>query len=57
MGTIHLNRELEKTFEQMLMIGIVKTLRDEAMLSDAQLNLVIQRIENKPTYTSQNMAV
>lgn len=57
MGTIHLNREQEKTFEQMLMIGIVKTLRDEAMLSDTQLNLVIQRIENKPTYTSQNMAV
>ena len=54
---IQLNKEQQKAFEQMLMIGIVKTLKEEGLLSDVQLNSAILKIEKRKTYTSQKIAV
>ncbi len=54
---IHLNQEQQKAFEKMLMIGIVKTLKAEGMLSDVQLNSAILKIEKQKTCTSHKIAV
>lgn len=43
---IKLNGDQQKAFEKMLMIGIVKTLKEEGMLSDKQLISAISKIRN-----------
>ncbi len=54
---IQLNQEQQKEFERMLMIGIVKTLKDEGTISDVQLNSIISKIEDQKICTSKNIAV
>lgn len=54
---IRLNQEQQKAFERMLMVGIIKTLKDEGMLSDVQLNSAILKIESQKTCTSKKIAV
>jgi len=54
---IRLNQEQQKAFERMLMVGIVKTLKYEGMLSDVQLNSAILKIEKQKTCTSKKIAV
>lgn len=54
---IYLSQEQQKAFEKMLMIGIVKTLKEEGMLSDVQLNSAISKIEKQNTCASYEAAV
>ena len=54
---INLDKNQQNTFERMLMVGIVKTLKDEGMLSDVQLNSAILKIQEQKTCTSKKIAV
>ena len=54
---INLDKNQQNAFERMLMVGIVKTLKDEGMLSDVQLNCAILKIEIQKTCTSKKIAV
>lgn len=54
---IHLTQEQQYAFERMLMVGIVKTLNNEGLLSDVQLNSAISKIEIQNTCTSSKIAV
>lgn len=54
---IRLTQEQQNAFERILMVGILKTLNDECLLSDVQLNSAISKIEKQKTCTSQKIAV
>jgi len=54
---IHLSQEQQDAFQRMLMVGIVKTLNEEGLLSDVQLNSAILKIESQKTCTSKKIAV
>lgn len=43
---IHLDKELQLEFEHILMIGILKTLKEEELLTDMQLHSAISKLEN-----------
>lgn len=47
----------KKDFNTMLMVGILKSLKSEGLLSDEQLYSAISKIENQNTCTSLASAV